>query len=104
MNLIVKCRVSRHGQPISPPFVLECTRARGEERKLPDDAGAIATRRSPRAGAHMYFWQLMQCVWYQTTHHPNSIDALLEVKAFELRYNSLDRAVERLRQLVREGR
>lgn len=58
----------------------------------------------PRAIARMYLWQTVQCMPYETSRHLKAIDALLEVPTFELRYNSLEWAEERLRQLVREGR
>jgi hypothetical protein len=58
----------------------------------------------PRAVARMCLWQTVQCVPYETAHHLEAIDALLNVEMFELRYDSLDWAVERLKHLVREGR
>lgn len=57
----------------------------------------------PRALARMCLSQTVHCVPFQTARHLEAIDALLEVKTFELRYNSLEWAEERLRQLVREG-
>lgn len=57
----------------------------------------------PRAVARMYLWQTVRCMPYETSRHLKEIDALLNVNMFELRYNSLDWAVERLKQLVREG-
>jgi len=58
----------------------------------------------PRVVGRMYLWQTIRCMPYETSRHLKAIDALLEVKTFELRYNSLEWAVERLKQLVREGR
>ena len=58
----------------------------------------------PRAVARMFLWQTVQCMPYETDRHLRAIDALLDVETFELRYNSLEWAVDRLRQLVREGR
>jgi hypothetical protein len=58
----------------------------------------------PRAVARMYLWQTVQCMPYQTNRHLAAIDALLDVQTFELRYQSLAWAVERLRLLVQEGR
>lgn len=58
----------------------------------------------PRAVARMFFWQTVQCKPFQTSRHLKAIDALLELKTFELRYNSLEWAIDRLGQLMREGR
>ena len=58
----------------------------------------------PRSVGRMYFWQTVQCMPYETHRHLEAIDALLEVEMFALRYNSLEWAIERLTQLVREGR
>ena len=58
----------------------------------------------PRAVARMCLWQTVRCVPFHTSRHLKAIDALLEVETFELRYDSLDWAVNRLKQLVREGR
>lgn len=58
----------------------------------------------PRAVGRMYFWQTVRCMPYETSQHLKAIDELLEAKTFELRYNSLEWAVERLKQLVCEGR
>lgn len=58
----------------------------------------------PRAVARMCLWQTVHCMPYDTDRQLKTIDALLEVQTFELRYDSLDWAVERLKQLVREGR
>jgi hypothetical protein len=58
----------------------------------------------PRAVARMYLWQTVQCMPYETERHLKAIDALLDAETFELHYNSLDWAIERLTQLVREGR
>jgi len=41
---------------------------------------------------------------YETDRHLKAIDALLNSEIFELRYNSLEWAVNRLGQLMREGR
>lgn len=71
---------------------------------LTRDAGAEELVPFPRAVARMYLWQSVQCVPYETPRQLEAIDGLLEVKIFELRYNSLEWAVERLKQLVREGR
>lgn len=57
----------------------------------------------PREVAHMYFWQTVRCMPYETSRHLRAIHALLEVQMFELRYNSLDWAVARLSELVHEG-
>ena len=58
----------------------------------------------PRAVARMYLWQTVRCMPYETSRHLKEIDALLEAGTFELRYNSLEWAVERLKQLVSEDR
>lgn len=58
----------------------------------------------PRAVGRMYLWQTVQCMPYQTTRHLEAIDALLDARTYELRYNSLEWAIERLTQLIREGR
>ena len=58
----------------------------------------------PRAVARMFLWQSVQCMPYETDRHLKAIDALLNSEIFELRYNSLEWAVNRLGQLMREGR
>lgn len=58
----------------------------------------------PRAVGRMYLWQTVRCMPYESSRHLKAIDALLEVEVYELRYNSLDWAVDRLQRLVREGR
>lgn len=71
---------------------------------LARDAGREELAPFPRAVARMCLWQSVQCVPHETARQLEAIDGLLEVKTFELRYNSLESAVERLKQLVREGR
>jgi hypothetical protein len=104
MKLIVKCRVLWHGQQILPPFALTYSGEWEDGPDLPDVSGENDSLHSPYAVARTRFSPTLQCGPSQTARYPDAIDALLEVKTFELRYNSLDRAVERLRQLVREGR
>lgn len=57
----------------------------------------------PRAVARMYLWQTAQCMPYQMNRHLETIENLLDLKIVELRYNSLEWAIERLEHLVREG-
>lgn len=104
MKLIVKCRVLRHGQQILPPFARTNSGAWEGGPDLPHVSGENDSLQSPHAVACLWFLPTLQWGPSQIARYPDAIDALLEVKAFELRYNSLDRAVERLRQLVREGR
>jgi hypothetical protein len=78
----------------SARYMVFLARNAGEEELVP----------FPRAVARMCLWQTVQCVPHETARHLEAIDALLEVRTFELRYNSLAWAEERLRQLVREGR
>ncbi len=58
----------------------------------------------PREVGRMYLWQRVHCMPYETGRHLEAMDALLDVKIFELRYNTLEWAIARLTQLVREGR
>lgn len=75
-------------------YMVFLARNAGEEKLAP----------FPRAVARMCLSQTVQCVPFETARHLDAIDALLDVPTFELRYNSLEWAEERLRQLVREGR
>ena len=68
------------------------------------DAGKQELAPFPRAVARMYLWQRAHCMPYQANRHLQAIDTLLGVETFELRYSSLDWAIGRLAQLVREGR
>ena len=104
MKSIVKCRVLRHGQQILPPFALTYSGAWEGGPDLPGISGENNSLQSPHAVARTWFWPTLQWGPSQIARYPDAIDALLEVKAFELCDNSLDRAVERLKQLVREGR
>lgn len=58
----------------------------------------------PSEVVSMYLWQTVRCMPYETDRHLKAIHSLLELKTFALRYNSLDWAVERLKQLAHEGR
>jgi len=58
----------------------------------------------PTAVARMYMMQRVHCMSYQASVHAEALDHLLRVGAYELRYNDLDWAVERLGLLAREGR
>jgi hypothetical protein len=57
----------------------------------------------PRAVARLYVEQHVYCMGYEPNRHMPGIDKLMEVETYELRYNSLDWAVERLTRLMREG-
>jgi len=70
---------------------------------LARNAAAKELTQFPRAVARMFLWQTVHCVPFETNRHLEKIDELLELKTFELRYDSLDWAVERLERLVREG-
>jgi hypothetical protein len=48
--------------------------------------------------------QRVHSMAYEASVHAQAIDDLLRVGAYELRYNDLDWAVERLGLLAREGR
>jgi len=58
----------------------------------------------PTAVARMYMMQRVHCMSYRTPEHAEALDHLLRVGAYELRYNDLDWAVERLELLARENR
>jgi hypothetical protein len=58
----------------------------------------------PTAVARMYMMQRVHCMAYRAPEHAQAIDHLLRVGAYELRYNDLDWAVERLEHLARESR
>lgn len=58
----------------------------------------------PRAVARLYLEQRVHCAPYEPDLHMQGIDALIAAETYELRYNSLDWAVDRLTRLVREGR
>ncbi len=58
----------------------------------------------PTAVARMYMMQRVHSMAYEESVHAEAIDDLLRVGAYELRYNDLDWAVERLSVLAREGR
>jgi hypothetical protein len=58
----------------------------------------------PTAVARLYMLQRVQCSPWQAERHTAAVDDLLELGAHELCYDDLDWAVERLAQLVREGR
>jgi hypothetical protein len=57
----------------------------------------------PTAVARLYMQQCAQCMPWQLREKMHAIDGLLTLGALELRYNELDWAVERLRQLACEG-
>jgi hypothetical protein len=57
----------------------------------------------PRAVARLSMQQCAYCAPYDLERHMVMIDRLLQGGAYELRYNDLDWAIERLTQLVREG-
>lgn len=104
MKSILKCRVLRHGQQILPPFELKYYGAGEGAPVLSQGAGTDDRLRKPHAAVRMWFLPTLQWGPSRIARCPDAIDALLEMKTFELRRNSLDRAVERLEQLVREGR
>jgi hypothetical protein len=58
----------------------------------------------PTAVARLYMMQRVHCMAYQAPQQVEAIDHLLRVGAYELRYNDLNWAVERLELLAREGR
>jgi hypothetical protein len=58
----------------------------------------------PTAVARLYMMQRVHCMHYDAPLQEEAIDHLLRVGAYELRYNDLDWAVERLEFLAREGR
>jgi len=58
----------------------------------------------PTGAARLYMLQRVHCMPYLGSLHTQAIDRLLQVDAFELRYNQLDWAVERLELLAREGK
>lgn len=96
MELIVQCNVLWLGQPISPPSTLARSGARNNRPDEPCGSVANDPLRSPHALARMWSRSTPQFGPSQIARYPNAIEALLELKTFELRYNSLDRAVERL--------
>lgn len=58
----------------------------------------------PTAVARMYMMQRVHCMSYFAPAHLDVLDHLLRVGAYELRFNDLDWAVERLEHLAREAR
>jgi hypothetical protein len=58
----------------------------------------------PTAVARLFMMQCVFCMGYAVSPHAEAIDHLLQVDAYELRYNDLNWAVKRLESLVREGR
>ncbi len=58
----------------------------------------------PRPVARLFLEQQINAMRYDSAGQTESVDRLLEVETYELRYNNLDWAVERLTRLVREGR
>lgn len=58
----------------------------------------------PRAVARLVMEQRVFCMPFQTERQLAAIDRLLNRPVYELRYSDLDWAVNRLTQLVREGR
>jgi hypothetical protein len=58
----------------------------------------------PTAVARLSMMQRVLCMSYLAPEQSKAVDHLLEVGAYELRYNDLDWAVERLEFLAREGR
>jgi hypothetical protein len=58
----------------------------------------------PTAVARLFMMQCVFCMAYAVPPHAEAIDNLLQVDAYELRYNDLNWAVKRLESLVREGR
>jgi hypothetical protein len=58
----------------------------------------------PRAVARLYMEQRVNCIPYCVDEQMKSIDRLLEVDIYELRYNELEWAIRTLTQLIREGR
>ena len=57
----------------------------------------------PKPVARMYMMQQILCMPFVAQIHSEAIDNLLRVGVYELRYNDLDWAVERLETLAREG-
>jgi hypothetical protein len=57
----------------------------------------------PRSVARLYMQQRIQCMPYRTDVHLEAVEQLLELGAYELRYNDLDWAVDRLTGFVQEG-
>lgn len=57
----------------------------------------------PRAVARLYMQQQVYCIPYQAETRMDAIDQVLRVGTYELRYNDLEWAIERLRMLVSEG-
>jgi hypothetical protein len=58
----------------------------------------------PVAVARLYMQQTVHCMPYRAAMKQQAIERLLEAGAYELQYNDLDWAVDRLAQLVREDR
>ena len=58
----------------------------------------------PAAVARLSMMQCVLCMSYLAPDQSKAIDHLLQVGTYELRYNDLDWAVERLELLAREGR
>ena len=54
--------------------------------------------------ARLYMQQVIEAMPYRSVAKMESIDHLLTAGVYELRYNDLDWAVDRLTQLVREER
>lgn len=57
----------------------------------------------PQSVARSYLWQRVHCMPYQTSRHLLALDELFNLEMFELRYNSLSWAIDRLTCLIREG-
>ncbi|UWZ82271.1 HPr kinase/phosphorylase [Occallatibacter riparius] len=57
----------------------------------------------PTPVARMYMMQQILCMPFTAQNHSEAIDDLLRLGVYELRYNDLDWAVERLETLAREG-
>ena len=58
----------------------------------------------PREIARLYMQQRVNCLPYRIAEQMAAIDRLIEMEILELRYNDLDWAINRLSQLVCEGR
>lgn len=58
----------------------------------------------PRAVARLYMQQTVHCMPHRVTEQMEEIERLLAVPIYELCYNRLDWATERLAALAREGR
>jgi hypothetical protein len=58
----------------------------------------------PKAVARLYMLQRVECSPWQAERHTAAVDELLELDTLELCYDELDWAVDRLTELVREGR